>query len=133
MKDLYLTEDGDILLDPNTGDIMLAEGNLSLEQRILFHLKTTIGDYTLVPKLGASLEQFIGRENTEATGNEVKLAVEAALQRDASLSAYLFTVEVAPISAKEIEIAVFVQSEIGYEPLVIVSGLSLNEGFVYPR
>lgn len=133
MKDLYLTNDGDLLIDPDTGDLMISEGDRTLEQRVLFHLKTLAGDYLLVPELGASLESFIGEDNTAATGTRIQKAVEDSLLNDPSIARSLLKVDVAPLNKNEIIIAVVLQIEPDGEPVTIMSGLSLNEGYVFSR
>jgi hypothetical protein len=60
MRDLEITETGELVLDLN-GDLKMVEGDKAILQQALIRLKTFAGDYTLSPDLGASLENFIGQ------------------------------------------------------------------------
>jgi len=79
--DWAVDENGDLLIGPD-GDILQAKGQKQIAQEILFRLKTSKGDYTVDPNVGANLESFIGSPNTQNVRDEIVKAVEEELQRD---------------------------------------------------
>lgn len=79
--DWAVDENGDLLVGPD-GDILQVKGQKQIAQEILFRLKTSKGDYTISPEVGANLESFIGSPNTQAVRDEIVKVVEEELQRD---------------------------------------------------
>lgn len=131
MIDLQLTEDGDLIVAPN-GDLKMCYGDEELAQEILFRLKTTIGDWTLSPNIGASLEQFIGQPNITATHNLINQAVTKAITANSLTLAP--SVTVMPIGTNDVFILVeFLSIENNDRVIQVQSGLDLRKGLVFSR
>jgi len=81
LVDWAVDEDGELLVGPN-GDVLKVTGQRQVAQEILFRLKTSKGDYTIDPNVGADLEKFIGLPNTEKVRNDILDAVIRELSRD---------------------------------------------------
>lgn len=67
MKDLKLTENGELVINSETGDFDYVYGDECVAQQIMFRMKTQKGDYMMFPEVGASLEDFIGKDISERT------------------------------------------------------------------
>lgn len=78
--DLKITNDGDLVVGAN-GDLEVVWGDEQIAQEVLFRLKTTIGDWTLSPGIGASLERFIGQPNTPITHSLMEVKIGEALTK----------------------------------------------------
>ena len=131
MKDLRITDDGDLIIGAN-GDLDIISGDEQLAQSIVFRLKTYQGDYTLTNDLGLSLEDFIGRQNNAAT----RLLIEEAVRGMLVTSYAINTAEVRciPLSEDEVYILIEIPSLEDDEKLIQVSSqLDLQRGLVFNR
>lgn len=126
-----MDESGEIVLSP-TGDLDLVYGDEELAQEILFRLKTTLGDWTLSPHIGASLERFIGEPNTLLTLSLIESEVSKALVFDSLL---LFpSVEAVSIGTHEVFILIeFGSIEEEDRIIQIQAGLDTRKGLVFSR
>lgn len=131
MVDLKMTEDGDLVVDEN-GDLALVYGDEQVAQQVLFILKTTIGDWTLSPNVGTSLEQFIGQPNISIVHAQIENEIALALTRENLL---IFpNVRAIPIAENEVFILVeFGSIEDDNRVIQIQSGLDLRKGLVFAR
>ena len=127
-----MTLDGDIEIDPDTGDFRVAEDDDYLTQNIVFRLKTYQGDWTLEPDCGASLEDMVGEENSERVGDEIKTRVVEALTHDGFIAISDLTVETAPLTANTIAVLVQV-SRPGTGISSVMASLDLRKGLVFAR
>jgi hypothetical protein len=82
MPDADLQWGGDLSLSP-TGDILLADGGILSQQRVLRRLLTNTTDYIWQPNYGAGLGQFVGQANVARTATGV---IYAQLVNEASVS-----------------------------------------------
>jgi hypothetical protein len=132
--DLWLTLEGDLALDEETGDLRLSSADDQWIQQVIFRLKTTRGDYPLEPQCGASLESVIGKESNRTLASLVKFDVEEALSHDGFMLPGTFNVEVFPVNATEMVVTIqrLTPDEDAFTP-TIIAGLSLNEGFIFAR
>lgn len=131
MIDLKMNNNGELLLS-ETGDLDIVYGDEQLAQEILFRLKTTIGDWTLSPQIGASLERFIGQPNTQLTHALIENEVTKAITRDNLL---LFpSVNAIALGENEVFILIeFGSIEDDERVIQIQSGLDLRKGLVFAR
>lgn len=125
MIDAYFHEHGDIAVTP-AGDIALTldYGKMGyrplgfntyisqqrfLAQQAFIRLMTEIGDYTLYPTLGSSLqERLTGMPNTPETAEIGKDIIRQALTREPSpLSGVPITVEAFPISPTAVRFDIY--------------------------
>lgn len=75
-------------------------------QLIQTRLKTENPDWILYTRVGASLTDFIGRQNTASTGKEIEERVLRTLTRNNSFDKDELTVNLIPTSASEVLIDV---------------------------
>jgi hypothetical protein len=79
--DFKLDENGDLVIGAN-GDFVMVDGDESIAQTVVVRLKTFLGDCMVQPYLGASLESFIGRDNSQAVRDQIEDAVRQAVTKD---------------------------------------------------
>jgi len=77
MTDFLFGYDTDIHFE--NGDIKTTTGLDYLEREIFKVLLTSPGEWKASPRLGASLEEFIGQNNTREIGNIIRRHVEKSL------------------------------------------------------
>lgn len=131
MIDLKMDDNGDLVLS-DKGDLALVFGDEQIAQEVLFRLKTTAGDWTLSPQIGASLEDFIGEPNTEYTLAAIENRVEKALTFDS----LLIGPEITAITIGPNEVLVVVEFgsiELDNRVIQVTSGLDLQKGVVFAR
>lgn len=129
--DIKFTADGDLVIN-SAGDIELVDGDDQIAQEVLFRLKTTPGDWTLSPRVGAGLERFIGQPNTDLTRAAIEQAVESALTYDQLVPAP--TVDCIPVDANTVLVLVEFDSVENDRRMVQVrSSLDLKKGKVFSR
>jgi phage baseplate assembly protein W len=66
MADLALQFGGDLSIGP-TGDLLLADGPILTQQRVLRRLLTNLGDYIWQLNYGAGLGQYVGQPGAPAS------------------------------------------------------------------
>lgn len=79
-------------------------------QLIQTRLKTENPDWIMYENVGASLSDFIGRQNTATTGKEIEERVISTLTRNNSFDREELTVNLVPTSASEVLIDVKLDS-----------------------
>lgn len=75
-KDIKSDSDGDLFIDPNTGDFAFG---LSDEQHIEDIIDSDIGHYKEFPALGAGIENYV---NSSGTEQEIARKTKLQLQGD---------------------------------------------------
>jgi hypothetical protein len=121
MKDLYLTESGDLRVGPN-GDLALTDDNFRhLGQQAHIRMMTNIGDHLLYPRLGADLQQLYGRPQSQATGEFGKRLIQNALEREGVFSGLNLTIKAVPTGPQAIRFDVFVRSNSGTRLLLSIT------------
>ena len=129
--DIKLTPEGDLVIGAN-GDLAFVTGDDQVAQEVLFRLKTTPGDWTLSPQIGAGLERFIGQPNTPITRAAIEQAVDSAISSDFLVP--FPTVDCIPIDENEVLIVVeFGSVEDERRIVQITSELDLRKGEVFSR
>lgn len=130
-SDFKLDVNGELVLGPN-GDLEIVYGDEYVAQEILFRLKTNLGDCTVDPNKGCSLESFIGQPNTESLRSTIEMVIENQLVID-GLS-FSPSVDVVSINDNELFILIETPSvEEGDRVIQVQAGLDLRIGLVYSR
>jgi len=125
MADLYMSESGDIAIT-STGDIAttssFGDTNRTVggfnsytstardySQQAFIRIMTEIGDFTLYPALGASLEEKLtGLPNTEETAEYGKSLIRNALTRgDSPLAAVPINIRAIPVGPQAIRFDIY--------------------------
>jgi phage baseplate assembly protein W len=131
MIDIEMTEDGDLVVG-NTGDLAIVYGDEEIAQEVLFRLKTTLGDWTLSPQIGADLERFIGEPNIPITHSLMENQIAKAIVRDNLIFAP--SVRAVPIGENEVFILVeFGSLEDDERTIQVQAGLDLRKGLIFSR
>jgi hypothetical protein len=131
-KDFALSMDGDLILGAD-GDLLTITGPATLQQEIVFRLKTKQGDYLYFPQCGASLEDLVGLPNSEDTANEGVYLIQNALTHDGLIPVEALTVTAYPMDEQTIVFQILVDlSYFAYENeyLSLQISLSLLEGLI---
>jgi hypothetical protein len=125
LKDLGLTEDGDIQIGGN-GDLLVVRDEEVVAQEIRFRVKTTRGDWALYPECGADLELLIGLPNTPDTGRRAEEQVNRALTHDGFLGGELQEIRAVPVNREQL--AVLIVADVGETPFTESVLVDLQEG-----
>lgn len=131
MIDFAMTASGDFIIGPH-GDLSFVTGDEAIAQQVLFRLKTTKGDWQLSPLVGADLEQFIGKANTEVT----RAAIEATVVNALTYDNLLFSPEVSCLKISDTEVLILVEFrsiENRGRIIQVAAGLDLRKGLVFDR
>jgi len=129
--DLYFTAFGDYDVDQYGGLRDTWEDPFrSLRQEVATLAQANYNDWGLQPNIGANLDDYIGSPNSAATGEQVKAAMEKALNQFL-LPANDFRVDIFPLDQNTLGIMVTVQigsdnGEIQVLSLPIVFNLGLG-------
>lgn len=126
-----MTNEGDLVLN-STGDLAMVYGDEQIAQEVLFRLKTTLGDWTLSPNVGTSLERFIGSPNIPLTHSLIENEIIKSITKDGLV---LFP-EVDAIAISENEVFILVEFgsiEEDDRIIQIQSGLDLRKGICFSR
>jgi hypothetical protein len=108
LLDLHIDEQGEISVGYN-GDILVARDEDVVAQEIMWRVKTTRGDWILVPECGADLELLVGLPNTPETGAMAESQVSRALTQDGFLIGELAQVRASPVNMEQIVVGITVE------------------------
>ncbi len=133
--DLLWTDAGDLFLDENREDLAdtTSLSYRAMIQQILTRVQSSTGDWRLQPSIGANLNKFLGKPNTQALGVNIKNSVTNALTSGAFLRATELQVEVFPLSKKEIAILVIVQPSGDRAQIRLAFSYNSQDNKVIPR
>ena len=125
--DLLVDDDGDLEVASN-GDLDLADESETVQQDILFRLKTEHLDYTPSPYIGADLYSITGEPLSERTCDLARELVHVSLTHDSRIPNGVLYVDCIPISINSVQIVVIITDRIGngIEPVVVTQTLDLE-------
>ena len=110
MSDLFLTLDGDLLLNGNK-DISRVNGSMQNDiQQVYIRLMTEPGDFHAYPSLGVDLSMLYGMPQTKATGDTGKRLILAALEREGIFRGKNILIEAIPTGPDTIRFDIHIQS-----------------------
>lgn len=124
--DLLLSEEGDFLLD-ETGDLQLVNKDALIQQMVMVTLKSSNPDW-FRETFPADLEDLIGKENSEETGNLGKEKILAGLLRTGFFEKEDIWIDARPVNEMEIMFFVFIRSPFADDPLIYEVQLDLGFG-----
>ena len=131
VTDLSLSEDGDLILE--NGDLGLVAGSAMIAQGTRNRIRSVHKDW-FYDKIGATLEQLLGRPNTKETGDEGVNLLTKALTVDGFIDNADLYIKSTPISGTRIVYFVFINSPfnvngpIGFEvALDLGNGIKIKE------
>lgn len=125
--DLLTDSDGDLVVGPN-GDLKLGTEKETLEQDLLFRLRTDHFDYSPSPFLGADLSSILGSPNNERTGDLIREKAFVSLTQDNRVPAGVLFVDVIPLEVNSVQVFAIVSDRIGNEttPSVVTRTIDLQ-------
>jgi hypothetical protein len=110
VSDLFLTLDGDLLLNGNK-DISRVNGSMQNDiQQVYIRLMTEPGDFHAYPSLGVDLSMLYGMPQTKATGDTGKRLILAALEREGIFRGKNILIEAIPTGPDTIRFDIHIQS-----------------------
>ena len=110
MSDLFLTMDGDLLLNGNK-DISRVNNSMQNDiQQVYIRLMTEPGDFYAYPSLGLDLSILYGMPQTKSTGDTGRRLIIAALEREGIFKGKNISIEAIPTSADAIRFDIHIQS-----------------------
>lgn len=104
-------EAGDLQID-STGDLSLATALQTVQQDILWRLKTAHLDYEPDPYIGADLPRYKRYGNTRRTADYMKAAILDALTKDGRFSSGMVAVDIVPVALSQVAVYVFVKDAV---------------------
>jgi hypothetical protein len=110
VSDLFLTMDGDLLLNGNK-DISRVNNSMQNDiQQVYIRLMTEPGDFYAYPSLGLDLSILYGMPQTKSTGDTGRRLIIAALEREGIFKGKNISIEAIPTSADAIRFDIHIQS-----------------------
>lgn len=109
--DLLVADNGDLEVGDD-GDLTLASEVTTVQQNIMFRLRTAHLDYDPDPYVGADLPSFKRQMNTRRTADYMKAAVLESLTKDGLFSSGMVAVDVVPVAKNQVVVYVFVRDGI---------------------
>ena len=110
MSDLYLTLDGDLILNGNKD---IGKVNTLMQndiQQVYLRLMTEPGDFHSYPNLGVDLSVLYGKPQTRETGELGKSLIMSALQREGLFRGRNIQINAVPTGPDTIRFDVQIQS-----------------------
>lgn len=132
MSDLKMTIEGDLVVDPVTGDLDFVLGDDHIAQEVIFRLKTQKGDWILSPNIGCDLETFIGKPNIDL----VHAGIESTVYKSLSFDGLILAPEINAVAVNENEVLILVEFpsvEDSLKTIQVTAKLDLRKGLVYSR
>ena len=123
--DLSVTDNGDFVVNPSTGDFSYAIESDFLAQHVRVTANSDAGN-TIIP--GAGLGSYVGSLNNEATAKKIRRTLADALNRGLhNVEPGNFVVDAYPTSLDTISIPVFATAFGNAKPVTLLS-FSFTEG-----
>ena len=101
LTDLKWSQEGDFEIE--NGDIAdtVNIAGRAFIQEITDRIKSSVGEWKLLPNKGANVDDYKGEINNEDTHNELQTAISFSFTRDRFLDQQDFRVLAAPVSSTE--------------------------------
>jgi hypothetical protein len=118
MSDLYLTMNGDLLINGNK-DIAATTSSLQDDiQQVYIRLMTEPGDFYIYPALGTDLSMLYGMPQSKETGDFGKRLIRAALEKEDIFRGRNIQIEAIPTGPDTIRFDVHIITDTN-EPVVL--------------
>lgn len=102
-NDLMVTSRGGFIIG-HDGDLLdtLSDPLRSLFQEIRTRVMSSIGDWSIYPSLGASIEDFIGEPNNKLTAESIKIRIISSLTKNGFINSADLMVKYTPVDINRI-------------------------------
>lgn len=125
MSDVYLTLNGDLLIN-GSKDIATVDSPIRNDvQQIYIRLMTEPGDFYVYPLLGVDLSKLYGMPQTPETGEFGKRLIKSALDRESVFKGRNIKITAVPTSRDTIRFDVHVVTDLD-QPIVLSVSQSLG-------
>ena len=126
MSDLYLTLDGDLLINGKK-DISQTPSALHEDvQQIYLRLMTEPGDFYIYPLLGIDLSRLYGMPQTKDTAEFGKALIRAGIQKEGLFKGRNIQINAIPTSRDTIRFDIHIISDID-EPIMLSVSQNLGD------
>jgi len=109
---IEMTDDGDLVLDSG-GDLKLATAKRTLEQNVLFRVKTDFADFYPHPEFGADLGEMIGESNTRKNAEKGQGSIFRVLTQDGLVISGDLKISAIPLNQNKLVYAIFINTAAG--------------------
>ena len=103
--DVAMSLDGDIMV--KDGDLRICDGFEWVYREVNKRIRTTNPSWKTYPTIGASLRDFYGKPNNEATAREIRQRIKSCLDQDNISYPGEFAVRVIPTGKDSISIYIY--------------------------
>lgn len=126
MSDLYLTLDGDLLINGKK-DLSQTPSSLHEDvQQIYLRLMTEPGDFYIYPMLGIDLSRLYGMPQTKETAEFGKSLIRAGIQKEGLFKGRNIQINAVPTSKDTIRFDIHIMSDID-EPIMLSVSQNLGD------
>lgn len=127
-RDIIYTDDGDFLIDDNTGDFLIksdANGDIT-SQTIAKRVFSNPGDWKMMQDYGSGIMNLVGNEATSDIITVIKSSIFDVLTREFTLDSREFETKVIPLSPREFSVIILVKKRYMNQPVVVSGSISSN-------
>lgn len=125
MSDLYLTQEGDLLIDGNKDIARVTDSLQNDIQQVYLRLMTEPGDFYVYPLLGIDLSIMYGMPQSKETGEFGKKLIRSGLQKEGLFKGRNIKIDAIPTGPDTIRFDIHILSDID-RPVVL--SISQNLG-----
>jgi len=125
MSDLYLTQEGDLLIDGNKDIARVTDSLQNDIQQVYLRLMTEPGDFYVYPLLGIDLSIMYGMPQSKETGEFGKKLIRSGLQKEGLFKGRNIKIDAVPTGPDTIRFDIHILSDID-RPVVL--SISQNLG-----
>lgn len=127
-RDIIYTDDGDFLLDENTGDFLIksdSNGDIT-SQTIAKRVFSNPGDWKMMQDYGSGIMNLVGNEASADIITVIKSSIFDVLTREFTLDSREFETKVIPLSSREFSVIILVKKRYMNQPIVVSGSISSN-------
>lgn len=127
-RDIIYTDDGDFLLDENTGDFLIksdSNGDIT-SQTIAKRVFSNPGDWKMMQDYGSGIMNLVGNEANADIITVIKSSIFDVLTREFTLDSREFETKVIPLSPREFSVIILVKKRYMNQPIVVSGSISSN-------
>lgn len=118
MSDIYLTQNGDLLIDGNKDIARVSDSLQNDIQQVYLRLMTEPGDFYIYPLLGIDLSLLYGMPQSRETGEFGKKLIRSGLQREGLFKGRSIKIDAIPTGPDTIRFDIHILSSID-RPIVL--------------
>lgn len=135
MTDLYFTEDGDFVLDAETGDLEDTKLHQyrGFIQRVVTRVMSQKGEWNLQKDVGAGVGDFLGKPNTAALGDRIRSRIFSELIREGLVSPGDLNILVFPTGIHSLAIVVQVTPPDVQSKVQLTFSYDMRDNRIVPR